>query len=200
MSRRRVPPRPRSARDHHLRSLGGIGRLFLAIFGIGFLGGCSTIELRPPHSLAGGPLTESTACIYDYDQNGLWYVIFIHADGLLAAVHRHEPGLHLFNLGDDLLFYSRCSGRGETLDIMGQSFSLSQGTVFLCDVTASDARARQLPIPAKSCHGDDPIALAKAIDELSQIPAVSPFLSPEAHARLHADWQASKDSKTARPN
>ena len=102
-----------------------------AIFPQLLLGGCaSTIDVKFPRDPGGGLLTSSEACLYDFDTNGFWYVIFLHSDRLGMTTHRHEAGHHLMLLSGDLLFYSRCSGRDEAIDIMGKTFSLRRGLVF----------------------------------------------------------------------
>src|SRR5260221_6538859 len=77
------------------------------------LTGCTTYNLPVYRDPCGGALTDSEACLYDYDLRGIWYVLFVRRDGLLAASHRHSPGTHLFVTSEgDLLFHLRGSGRG----------------------------------------------------------------------------------------
>ena len=96
-------------------------------------------------------LTGSEACLYDFDARGFWYVIFLHNDRLGMARRRHEAGHHLMLLSGDLLFSRSASGRDEAIDIMGRTFSLRSGMVFLVTVTSKQtsivqarARARRL--------------------------------------------------------
>ncbi|HZL36505.1 MAG TPA: hypothetical protein VFC78_14395 [Tepidisphaeraceae bacterium] len=168
------------------------------------VGGCNTqVTLRPVVDPSGGAISDVEARVYDYDRHGPWYVLFIHADDMLATIHRHDPGMHAFFLPQgDLLFFSRCSGRGETLDVMGHAFSLRNGAIFLCTASAGDAGVRQLPIPPPRCKGNDPEQITKTMFDLSRIPQVAVFLSPEARARLLADWQIAlkrkRDAKQGR--
>jgi hypothetical protein len=164
-------------------------RIRIVIVAIFLLPGCSTITVRYPHDPAGGALTESVGCIYDFDRDGFWYVVFVRADGLLNALHRHDPGIHLFLDRSDLLFFVRCSGRNETIDLKGETFALSKGTVFLCDIAGGALRVKQLRLPAIACDGRDAASRAHALAELSIDSRVSAFLPLEAQARLMADWK-----------
>src|SRR6476660_5032408 len=85
---------------------------------------CSERHITFSRDPSGGSLTDSEGCVYDFDRDGFWYVIFVRGEGLLAAEHRHAYGHHLFVQKGDLLFYSRCSGRGEVIDITGKIFDL----------------------------------------------------------------------------
>jgi hypothetical protein len=166
-------------------------------FAVATLSGCTTVTVRYPHIPAGGALTESVGCVYDFDREAFWYVVFVHADGLLGAVHRHDPGIHLFVDHGDLLFYVRCSGRNEVIDLSGNLFKLSKGTVFLCTVEGANVHVEQLPIAAIPCDGADEESRARALAQLSTDVRVSKFLPPEARARLLADWKVEQGKKQA---
>lgn len=176
-------------------------RLVLAILAICGLSGCSVVTVHAKVDPAGGALTESFACLYDFDARGFWYVLFVHEDGLLGAVHRHNPGIHLFvNDRVDLLFVCRCSGRGEVLDIMDQTYWLKNGGIFFCDVANSSARVRQLPINPPMCDGRDPEAIAKALYTLSLDPRVAANLPEEVRQRLAAQWRVEASKKKSAPS
>lgn len=159
--------------------------------------GCNTdLTVHPVVDPAGGAISDREARIYEFDKHGPWYVAFVRADGMLLAIHRHDPGIQAFFLPNgDLLFYARSSGRGEVVDLMGHAFSLKNGAVFLCDVTAGDARVEQLPITPPHLKKLDSERLARTLYELSTQPPVAAFLSPEGRARLQADWQIALDRK-----
>jgi hypothetical protein len=158
--------------------------------------GCSVIDVHVKIDPAGGALTDSTACLYEFDRRGLWYVLFLMEDGLLAAVHRHNPGIHLFIDSDEnMIFYARCSGRGEAIDVMGKTMKLADGAVFLCDVRDGNPQVMQLPIKPPECDGNDPRSVAKAIYDVSQDPRVAEYLDAESRARLLAAWQTAQKAK-----
>lgn len=160
-------------------------RIILLILWAAFAGGCaSTIELRPWRDPQGQTLTDSYGCVYDVDSAGFWYVVFIRCDGLLDSVHRHNPGMHLFVRKNDLIFYSRCSGRGEVIDIMGKTFWLKEGRAFLCRVVAGQPQVSQLNVEIRPCRWDDAPGIEQALGDLANEPPVAAFLSPEARARL----------------
>jgi hypothetical protein len=162
-----------------------------------FLAGCSVIDVRAHIDPGGGALTDSTACVYEFDRHGLWYVVFVHEDGLIGAVHRHNPGIHLFIDHDsNLVFYARCSGRGEVIDIMGKTMKLSDGVVFLCDVRDGNAHIAQLPMKSIPCDGSDPHAIAKAIYDLSRDRSVAVFLDAESRERLRKASVAANPAKS----
>jgi hypothetical protein len=149
------------------------------------LPGCSsTTDFKFPHDPGGGLLTSSEACLYDFDADGFWYVIFLRCDQLGIANHRHEAGHHLMLRSGDLLFYSRCSGRGEAIDIMGKTFALKNGLVFLVATSPAETRVTQLPAQARRFNGADSRARAAALEALTMVPSVERFLSADAQARI----------------
>ncbi|MDB5304844.1 MAG: hypothetical protein JWM97_2393 [Phycisphaerales bacterium] len=171
-------------------------RLAMLWLAIPLLSGCATYDIPPNRDPCGGALTDSEACLYDYDARGLWYVMFVRCDGLMTTSHRHSPGTHLFITPEgDLLFHSRSSGRGEVLDVMGRTLRLADGTVFLCDANGDRPRVVQLGIPAPRCDPTDAEDVARALYEISRDARVASFLSPESRLRFQADWQAAKKRK-----
>lgn len=162
--------------------------------------GCTTIELHPNRDPCGGALTDVEAQVYDVDANGIWYVVFLRCDDLLLAAHRHNPGVHaFFSPAGDVLYFSRCSGRGEVIVIAGQTFALRNGSVFLCDMTGAAPQTWQLQLPPPPCNGTDPAGVARALYALSQDARVAAFLSPEARLRLQADVQLARRRKEQAP-
>lgn len=160
------------------------------------LTGCAQYDIPPNRDPCGGALTDSEACLYDYDPGGLWYVLLVRQDGLLAAAHHHSPGTHLFVLPEgDLLFHSRCSGRGEVIDVMGRTFAFKNGTVLLYESGGKEPRIAQLPIAAPRCEPTDAEDMARALYDISRDARVAAFLSPEARLRIQAAWQAAKKRK-----
>ncbi|MDB5292729.1 MAG: hypothetical protein JWL69_3970 [Phycisphaerales bacterium] len=171
-------------------------RAALLWLAISLLGGCASYDIPPNRDPCGGALTDSEACLYDYDARGLWYVIFVRRDGLMATSHRHSPGTHLFVTPEgDLLFHSRSSGRGEVLDVTGRTMRLTDGTVFLCDANGDPPRVVQLGVFAPRCDPADTEDVARALYEISRDARVASFLSPESRLRIQADWQAAKKRK-----
>lgn len=171
-------------------------RLIAPILLVSFIAGCSVIDVRLKIDPAGGALTDSDACVYDFDRNGLWYLVFIHEEGLLAAIHRHNPGIHLFlDENGDIIFQCRCSGRGEVIDVMDRTMKLADGTVFLCDVEDGNARITQIPISAPKCDGNDPEAVARCVFDVSTDPRVARFLPAEVRARLAAQCKKPEKNK-----
>jgi hypothetical protein len=153
----------------------------------------STIDFKFPPDLGGGLLTDSEACLYDFDPDGFWYVIFLREASLGVCDHRHASGHHLMlDRFGDMVFYSRCSGRGESIDIMGRLFSLKEGTVFLVSVEKANAQIVQLPAQSRRFDGNDPAARADALAALIAEPTVQAFLSSDAQLRIHKDAQAQK--------
>src|SRR5690348_4040767 len=130
--------------------------------------GCTEKHLTFSRDPGGGSLTDSEACLYDFDRNGFWYVIFVRAEGLLAAEHRHAYGHHLFVQNGDMVFYSRCSGRNEVIDIMGQMFYLKRGMVFLCELKGGRAQVRQLAVSLPSFRSGDEEERARVLLELGE--------------------------------
>ncbi|MDB5357628.1 MAG: hypothetical protein JWN24_4081 [Phycisphaerales bacterium] len=171
-------------------------RLALLWLAISLLGGCASYDIPPNRDPCGGALTDSEACLYDYDARGLWYVMFVRRDGLMATSHRHSPGTHLFVTPEgDLLFHSRSSGRGEVLDVMARAAQLTDGAVFLVDANGDPPRVVQLAIPVPRCDPADAEDVARALYEISRDARVASFLSPESRLRIQADWQAAKKRK-----
>jgi hypothetical protein len=176
-----------------LRNYLGLSAILLFIAS---LTGCAQYDIPPNRDPCGGALTDSEACLYDYDAKGLWYVLLVRQDGLLAAAHRHAPGTHLFVLPEgDLLFHSRCSGRGEVIDVTGRTFALKDGTVLLSEGGGKGPRIAQLPIAAPRCDPADAEDMARALYDVSRDGRVAAFLSPEARLRIQAAWQAAKKRK-----
>lgn len=151
------------------------------------------VDVRAQVDPSGGPLTDSLACVYDFDRDGLWYVVFVRKEGLLAAIHRHSPGFHLFLDDDgDFVFFVRCSGRGEVIDLMGKRYRLSEGAVLLVDADDGREQVSQLKLPLPPCRSADPPSISKAVYELSQDPQVAAFVNPESQARLRGKWEVDK--------
>ena len=159
---------------------------------------CSEKHITFSRDPSGGSLTDSEACLYDFDRNGFWYVIFVRREGLLAAEHRHAYGHHLFVQKGDLRFFSRCSGKAEVLDIMGQLFNLKSGVVFLCDIEAGHARVTQLSIPLRRFHAGDEEERARALLELGEREPVKTFISREVRDRLALQVQNAHERKQTR--
>jgi hypothetical protein len=144
---------------------------------------------------SGGSLTDSEACLYDFDRDGFWYVIFVRGEGLLAAEHRHAYGHHLFVQKGDLLFYSRCSGRGEVIDVMGQIFDLKRGVVFLCEIENGQARVKQLSMPVPRFRAGDEEQRARVLLELGEREPVKAFVSREVRDRMALEVQKAHTRK-----
>ena len=181
-------------------TLGGNLRYSIVIVCLSTLLGCSTIDFKFPRDLGGGLLTDSEACLYDFDPDGFWYVIFLREASLGACDHRHESGHHLMlDRFGDILFYSRCSGPGESLDIMGRLFSLKEGRVFLVSVEQGKAQIVQLPAQSKRIDGKDPAARADALAALISEPTVQAFLSSDAQLHIQKDAQAQKKQRQQTP-
>jgi hypothetical protein len=151
--------------------------------------GCGEYQWVFSHDPGGGPLTDSEACVYDFDRQGLWYVLLIRREGLLAAEHRHAAGHHLFlNKQGDMIFFSRCSGRGEVLDVMGTLCRLKQGQVIAYDA-ARRPPVHQLSLKLPNCKGDDPVGRARILADLARQPEIAQYFSVEGRARLIADYE-----------
>ena len=166
---------------------------FAFVVALVFAGCNSTIDVKFPRDPGGGLLTNSEACLYDFDADGFWYVIFLREASLGVCDHRHASGHHLMlDRYGDMVFYSRCSGRGESIDIMGRLLSLKEGQVFLVTVEKGNAQIVQLPAHAKRFDGNDPAQRADALAALIAEPTVQAFLSSDAQLRIQKDAQAQK--------
>lgn len=163
------------------------------------IGSCqSTIDVRFSHDPGGGLLTSFEACLYDFDADGFWYVIFLRQDDLGICNHRHEAGHHLMlRRNGDIVFYSRCSGRGEAIDIMGKTFSLKNGQVFLVSQSTGGTQIVQLPAQSKRFDGTEPSARATALAALLDEPWVQAFVSDDARYRIKADQAEQQKTKAA---
>ena len=158
-----------------------------------FLGCNSTIDVKYPREPAGGLLTNSEACFYDCDPDGFWYVIFLRQDALGLCDHRYAAGHHLMlTRAGDIVFYSRCSGRAESIDIMGKYFALKEGQVFLVTTANGGTQIVQLPAQSKNFDAKDPAVRADALAALISEPVIQEFLSSDARQRIVKDAQAQK--------
>jgi hypothetical protein len=170
------------------------GHFFILLLLTTLATGCNrTIQAQFNRDPSGGLLSSNEACLYDYDADGFWYVIFLRQDLLGLREHRHAAGHHLMlTRSGDLVFYSRCSGRGESIDIDGKFFSIKQGQVFLVTVQQDNTQIIQLPAQAKRFDGNDPAARANALAALLSEPTVQAFLSGDARLRIAKDAQSQK--------
>lgn len=160
----------------------GAGWIKLAVLVAPMLScGCAERQVTYPRYAGGGVLTDSLACFYDFDRDGFWYIVFLRGPGLLATDHRHAYGTHLLlRPNGDMLFFARCSGRNEVIDLSGQLFKLQKGRVFLTDLLGPKLQSIQLDIPLPRFVSDDANERARVLMEVARQPQVTMFLSPEA--------------------
>ncbi len=153
--------------------------------------GCAERQITFPQYAGGGVLTDSLACFYDFDRNGFWYVVFLRGPLLVATDHRHAYGTHvLLRPNGDMLFFVRCSGRNEVIDLSGQLFQLKNGRVFLADLAAAKPRSTQLSITLPRFASDGAKERARVLMEIAREPQVAEFLSSEAQNRLYLDYKS----------
>jgi|GEM_PF-6798935 len=153
--------------------------------------GCAERQVTFPRYVGGGVLTDSLACFYDFDRNGFWYVVFLRGPALLMTDHRHAYGTHLLlRPNGDILFFDRCSGRNEVIDLSGQLFKLKDGRVFLTDLAGTKSRSIQLDVPLSRFVSDDAKERARVLMDVASHPQVAAFLSPEATNRLYLDYKS----------
>jgi hypothetical protein len=177
-------------------TLGRTFPFFLASLCLCAIGCHSTIDVRIPRDPCGGLLTNSEACFYDFDQHGFWYVIFLQQGSLGLYEHRHAAGHHLMlTRAGDIVFFSRCSGRAESIDIMGKFFPIKEGQVFLVRIDKAQTQIVQLPAQSKPFDGKDPSARADALAALIGEPVIQEFLSSDARQRIAKDAAAQKQKQ-----
>jgi len=153
--------------------------------------GCAERHITFPRYAGGGVLTDSLACFYDFDRNGFWYVVFLRGPWLVATDHRHAYGTHvLLRPNGDMLFFVRCSGRNEVIDLSGQFFELKNGRVFLTDLAAAKPRSTQLNFTLPRFVSDDEKERTRVLMEAAQQRQVAAFLSSEAQNRLYLDYKS----------
>ena len=161
--------------------------------------GCAERQVTFPRYAGGGALTDSMACFYDFDRNGFWYVVFLRGPALLATDHRHAYGTHLLlRPNGDMLFFARCSGRNEVIDLSGQLFKLTEGRVFLTAMEYEKAHSVQLNLPLPRFASGDTRELAHALVDLARQPQIAEFLSPVAQNRLYLDYKAAVEQSIKR--
>ena len=170
----------------------GTGWIKVAIFiAPMLLCGCAERQITFPRYAGGGVLTDSLACFYDFDRNGFWYVVLLRGPSLVATDHRHAYGTHvLLRPNGDMLFFVRCSGRNEVIDLSGQLFKLKDGRVFLTDLTSTTPQSVQVNIPLPRFISDDAKERARVLMEMARQRQVAAFLTSEAQNRLYLDYKS----------
>lgn len=170
----------------------GTGWIKVAIFiAPMLLCGCAERQITFPRYAGGGVLTDSLACFYDFDRNGFWYVVLLRGPSLVATDHRHAYGTHvLLRPNGDMLFFVRCSGRNEVIDLSRQLFKLKDGRVFLTDLTSTTPQSVQLNIPLPRFISDDAKERARVLMEMARQRQVAAFLTSEAQNRLYLDYKS----------
>lgn len=162
---------------------------------------CAERQVTFPRYAGGGVLTDTLACFYDFDRNGFWYVVFFRGPSLVATDHRHAYGTHvLLRPNGDMLFFVRCSGRNEVIDLSGQLFKLKNGRVFLADLEGAKLCSTQLNIPLPRFASDDAKERARVLMDVAQQPQVAVFLSSEGQNRLYLDYKSAMQESVKKQN